>query len=168
MKRAGDPVWKLKNVACAMISTLHLVVEEGTKSPLNPILGETLIQKSVNGMMLYCEQTSHHPPISNFLVEGPASNPFKIYGYLEYQVQVQGMFSAVHIKMPGNTFLELPDGTKYQLTNPNSEVQGLMSDTKIWNAIDTVTIKDLTNEYELEITFDAQKEDRPSGFSGMF
>ena len=88
MKRAGDPVWKLKNVACAMISTLHLVVEEGTKSPLNPILGETLIQKSVNGMMLYCEQTSHHPPISNFLVEGPASNPFKIYGYLEYQVQV--------------------------------------------------------------------------------
>ena len=43
-----------------------------------------------------------------------------------------------------------------------------MSDTKIWNAIDTVTIKDLTNSYELEVTFDAQKEDRPSGFSGMF
>ena len=55
MKRAGDPVWKLKNVALAMISTLHLVVEEGTKSPLNPILGETLIQRSINGMMLYCE-----------------------------------------------------------------------------------------------------------------
>ena len=55
MKRTGDPVWKLKNVALAMISTLHLVVEEGTKSPLNPILGETLVQRSINGMMLYCE-----------------------------------------------------------------------------------------------------------------
>ena len=43
-----------------------------------------------------------------------------------------------------------------------------MSDTKIWNAIDSVTIKDLTNDYELDITFDAQKDDRPSGFSGMF
>lgn len=43
MKKPDDPVWKLKNVALAITSALHLAVEQGTKSPLNPILGETLI-----------------------------------------------------------------------------------------------------------------------------
>ena len=43
MKRPDDPVWKLKNVALAITSALHLAVEQGTKSPLNPIIGETLI-----------------------------------------------------------------------------------------------------------------------------
>lgn len=43
MTRSDDPVWKLKNINMAMIVALHLCVETGTKSPLNPILGETLI-----------------------------------------------------------------------------------------------------------------------------
>jgi hypothetical protein len=43
MKKPDDPIWKLKNVSLAITSALHLAVEQGTKSPLNPILGETLI-----------------------------------------------------------------------------------------------------------------------------
>ena len=55
MKRPEDPVWKLKNIVMAILATLHLVVEQGTKSPLNPILGETLVQESESGMRVYCE-----------------------------------------------------------------------------------------------------------------
>jgi len=43
MRKPEDPVWKLKNLILAILSALHLVVEQGSKSPLNPILGETLI-----------------------------------------------------------------------------------------------------------------------------
>ena len=43
MKRPDDPVWKMKNVVLASMAAIHLAVEQGTKSPLNPILGETLV-----------------------------------------------------------------------------------------------------------------------------
>ena len=98
--------------------------------------------------MIYCEQTSHHPPISHFLVEGPASNPFKMHGYLEYRVAVQGAFSSVRVSMPGRISLELPDGTKYESENPSHEVEGLMSDTKVLNAFGEMNVKDMTNGYE--------------------
>ena len=44
MKRPDDPVWKLKNVIMVVLAAIHLIVEQGTKTPLNPILGETLVQ----------------------------------------------------------------------------------------------------------------------------
>jgi len=39
--------------------------------PLNPILGETLVASYPDGTEIYCEQTSHHPPVCYFLVIGP-------------------------------------------------------------------------------------------------
>ena len=42
MTQSDDPVWKIKNVNLAIIVALHLAAESGTKSPLNPVLGETL------------------------------------------------------------------------------------------------------------------------------
>ena len=92
MKRPEDPVWKLKNLVLAILAALHLVVEQGTKTPLNPILGETLVQQSANGTTIYCEQTSHHPPISSFLIEGPPTCRFRMHGYIEYKVKVKGAF----------------------------------------------------------------------------
>ena len=37
----------------------------------NPILGETLQGSYSDGTKVYCEQISHHPPITYFLVVGP-------------------------------------------------------------------------------------------------
>ena len=88
MERPDDPVWKLKQIVLALTSNIHLCHEEGTKSPLNPILGETLVQQSEQGTRIYCEQTSHHPPISHFLIEGPSDCPFKMHGHVEYQVKI--------------------------------------------------------------------------------
>lgn len=38
---------------------------------LNPIIGETLQAELKDGTKIYCEQISHHPPISYFLIYGP-------------------------------------------------------------------------------------------------
>ena len=101
--------------------------------------------------MVYCEQTSHHPPISHFLIEGPASQPFKMHGYIEYKVAVQGAFSSVKVTMPGRVMLELPDGTKYESEYPEMQVEGLMSDTKVLNAFGSMKVKDITNNYEVVV-----------------
>jgi len=66
-----------------------------------------------------------------------------------------GAFSKVNVSMPGRVTLELPDATKYSMEYPKCEVEGLMKAEKILNAIETLTIKDLTNSYELMVTFDA-------------
>lgn len=111
MTRSDDPVWKLKHINLAALVGLHLAAETGTKSPLNPILGETLVQESEQGTRVYCEQTSHHPPISHFLIEGPTDCPFRMYGHVEYKVQVKGAFTSVHVTMPGVVKMTLPDNT---------------------------------------------------------
>ena len=152
----------------ATLSVVHLAAEIGTKSPLNPILGETLVQESANGTRVYCEQTSHHPPISNFLIEGSAECPFRIYGHVEYKVEVRGAFSRVDVSMPGKVTLELPDKTIYETEYPMSEVNGLMSDVKIFTPIGEIKLRDLTNDYELKVTFDAKKDRRSTGFLGLF
>ena len=105
--------------------------------------------------MIYCEQISHHPPISSFLIEGGSSCPFKMHGYIEYKVQVQGAFSSVHISMPGKINLELTDGTVYDMEYPQMEVEGLLSDVKVLNPIGAITVKDNTNNLKVIVKFDA-------------
>lgn len=92
MEKPNDPVHKIKHVLLAQIAAIHLAAEVGTKSPLNPILGETLQMESESGTKIYCEQTSHHPPISHFLIEGPTDCAFRIDGHMEYKVEVKGGF----------------------------------------------------------------------------
>ena len=70
--------------------------------------------------------------------------------------------------MPGRVTLELPDGTKYDLQNPQCEVEGLMKDQKILNTIENLSIRDLTNNYELVLTFDAEQDQRTTGFFSIF
>ena len=47
---------------------------------LNPVIGQTLQASYPDGTQIYCEQISHHPPISYFLVIGPEDS----YRYIEY------------------------------------------------------------------------------------
>jgi hypothetical protein len=43
-----------------------------------------------------------------------------------------------------------------------------LSDVKIYTPIGEITWKDLTNDYELKVTFDAKKDRRSNGFMGLF
>ena len=48
------------------------------------------------------------------------------------------------------------------------EVEGLLSDTKVLNAIGAITVKDTTNNLKVVVKFDAQGEERGSGIIGFF
>ena len=55
------------------------------EKPFNPILGETF-QGWVNGCPVYCEQISHHPAISNFLMIGRG---YRVFGTFEPKVNLR-------------------------------------------------------------------------------
>ena len=52
--------------------------------PLNPILGETYQAAFSDGSKIYMEQTSHHPPVSSFLMNGPNKN-WELSGFSNYK-----------------------------------------------------------------------------------
>ena len=41
------------------------------RTPLNPLLGETVQREMEDGTKYYAEQISHHPPITAFQLVGP-------------------------------------------------------------------------------------------------
>lgn len=77
------------------------------EKPFNPILGETY-QGWIAGCPVYCEQISHHPPISAFYFVGRG---YTISGRLEPTIDLsinsgvgwnQGEFTIRFEKYPGN------------------------------------------------------------------
>ena len=58
--------------------------------PFNPLLGETMQGQFPDGTKFFCEHTSHHPPITNFLLEDP-NNKFKLWGYYEITGKMTGI-----------------------------------------------------------------------------
>ena len=69
-----DPMERIKLVICFNMGC-SLAYLEMTK-PFNPILGETY-QGWINGCPCYCEQISHHPAVSSYLVIGRG---YRIHG----------------------------------------------------------------------------------------
>ena len=113
-----DPAKKLMCVTIAQLAAIHAsVIMSGTKSPLNPILGETGYYTTESGAKLYCEQTSHHPPISHYHCIGPPECPYEMYGHVQYSVNIHGMCTYVTADCPGKSTLVLPDkhNSKYEI-----------------------------------------------------
>ena len=79
--RTLDPIEKMKFCATALIAPNYYM--NMFLKPLNPVIGETLQTTYSDGTQLYCEQISHHPPISYFLVIGPRKE-YRYYGYYDY------------------------------------------------------------------------------------
>lgn len=111
-----NPVERLKYITAAQLATIHYgIYTMGLRRPLNPIIGETGMIETTRGSKLYLEQTSHHPPITNFLMEGPPDLPFYISGYLEFKISIKGVFSSCIFSAPGKMVLSLPDGSVLNL-----------------------------------------------------
>jgi hypothetical protein len=65
--------------------------------------------------MIYVEQTSHHPPRSHILIDGP-DNKYMVYGWNEYSVKAY-INSAVVIPT-GHKTVKFQDGQKIVFNNP--------------------------------------------------
>jgi hypothetical protein len=66
----SDPEERMKLVVAFALSGLCRQVS--FHKPFNPILGETYQSSFPNGVQVYCEQISHHPPISSWQVVEPS------------------------------------------------------------------------------------------------
>lgn len=110
--------------------------------PFNPILGETFqasIGKSTN---LYMEQTSHHPPIYNFLIIG---NKFRLYGFEEPKASTGA--NNVVAKSFGKYVLELGNDTIYEFSSPELNVSGTIMGDRAFAIKGKIFITDKKNDY---------------------
>jgi len=51
------------------------------------LLGETYQAAFNDGTKIYCEHTSHHPPIANFLIEDP-EDFYTFWGFYEFKAKI--------------------------------------------------------------------------------
>jgi len=61
------------------MSSIYLIC--GQSKPFNPLLGETMQLQFDEHTKIYGEHTSHHPPISNYLIDGKG---YTASGHVEF------------------------------------------------------------------------------------
>ena len=113
-----DPLERIKHTVTFALTKLHLCVSQ--KKPFNPILGETF-QCSIGKSKVYLEQTSHHPPRSNFYVIGPN---YKLYGYNEPEANAGA--NTISVSSKGKLFVEFENGVKHEIYYPPMLMSGTL------------------------------------------
>ena len=133
-------VERMKLVIISMLSSfLHTSTFE---KPLNPILGETLLGILEDGTKLFAEQTSHHPPVSHYYVEG---NGFRVSGYFNYTAKA-GLNSVTVINIGKKTF-EFFDGYVVSLSCPEELFSGTFFGTMKHESLGSIKANDNDGNY---------------------
>ena len=118
---------------------------------MNPVLGETVQRVLPDGTKFYGEQTSHHPPVTNFLLEGK-DNLYRFSGYFEYKAWLTGMNSIGGSRV-GKQILNFKDGGLISIKDPTMEVTGLAIGDRIHNLQGDLIITDHINKIEAVVTY---------------
>ena len=95
-------------IVASMASSYHDKIFE---KPLNPILGETFQACGQDGSSIVFEQTSHHPPRSNYIIDGPDMN-YHGYGSLSFDIK-SNPYSAT-VNCSGGRTMIFKDGQKIE------------------------------------------------------
>ncbi len=120
------------------MTTVHLAVAQ--LKPFNPILGETF-QAKVDDSMFYIEQTSHHPPILNFLFLGAN---YKAYGY--YEPEINTGANSIRARFKGSYTIELKDKSIYKVFFPEFKLSGTLFGNRSIKYCGTMNIADEAND----------------------
>lgn len=171
LKEAGrteDHLERLKLTISFMISSMYMCTSQN--KPFNPLLGETLQGQFPDGTIFYCEHTSHHPPISHFLVED-AEELYKLYGYYE----VYGKMGANHIVtgLRGPNNIVFPDGQHIRFGFPSYKLGGTVMGERSIETIGSCVFEDLTNDRKAVLIMSTYKKTgwirtSTSGFKDKF
>eukprot|EP01017_Pseudomicrothorax_dubius_P030288 TRINITY_DN3765_c0_g1_i1.p1 TRINITY_DN3765_c0_g1~~TRINITY_DN3765_c0_g1_i1.p1 ORF type:complete len:420 (-),score=77.35 TRINITY_DN3765_c0_g1_i1:278-1537(-) len=116
---ANSPQERLKLVVTAAVAGLHLSSSQW--KPFNPLLGETFNGYFPDGTAIYCEHTSHHPPITNFLVIG---ENFKFSGRYEYVGNLST--NTLSTRQVGPNIIEFKDGGRVTYYLPEVKIKGIL------------------------------------------
>lgn len=165
-----DEVLRMKYVISFIVSGMYMSAD--LRKPFNPILGETLEGYFKDGTRIYMEHTSHHPPISSYLMEGPPEYNFKMYGSVEFKGAIKSAGNILNILFEGANFVEFPDGHKIEFHYPTTRVSGLLWGDRTVNIEGTGILIDHTYKNRGIVVFDPAKPefdntDRPTSFEGL-
>ena len=116
------------------------------------------------GEKYYAEQTSHHPPITNFYLEGPEES-YRFNGFFEYKVWPTGLSSLAGSRI-GKQIINFKDGGFISITDPSIEISGLTYGDRIHNYIGNAKYTDHLNKLEAEVTYNP-KESGSGYFSNI-
>ena len=152
-----DPEKRLQLLATGICAGFHIYLQG--KKPWNPVLGETYYGRWPNGVEIYGEQTSHHPPVSDFQIFGP-DNAWKCHAHCNFTIN-SGVFQ-VDVVQRGVFHLEFADGTSYEWEFPTIAVQGIIRGDRYVLVKGPLVVKDVTHNLTVQVEI-APKADRNKG-----
>ncbi|KAJ6229199.1 oxysterol-binding protein [Anaeramoeba flamelloides] len=144
-----NPIERLKNVIVFALAGLHLSLTNS--KPFNPVLGETYQSSFSNGTKIFCEQTAHHPPSSNFELIGP-KDKYHFFGNGIWSASFRG--NKINCSQEGKCQLNFKDGTIISWNNPLVHISGVLWGDRVTNFTGKMLFKDQTNDLEAQIIFD--------------
>jgi len=145
---ATDPLDRFKNVVSMLVAGLHNTCTQ--MKPFNPILGETFEATFDDGSQIFLEQSSHHPPVSNFEIIG-ANNKWYLYGFGEWSAGFRG--NSIKGRQAGPMVAAFSDGTKISFELPWTVISGFLFGERVMEYVETVKFRDTKNKLALDLLF---------------
>lgn len=115
--------------------------------PFNPIWGETF-QCNIGNNRMFIEQTSHHPPIYNYVMDG--KNYVK-YGYEEIKAETGA--NSVTVSAIGKREIKFTDGTVHSVITPRAVSTGITLGDRTYNIYGSLYVIDHENDFIAIIDF---------------
>ena len=108
-----------------------------------------------DGTKFYCEHTSHHPPITNFLIEG-ANGEYTLSGYYE----ITGKMGANHLisGLRGPNTITFKDGHQINFGFPSYRLGGTVMGERSIEAIGCSIFEDITHNKKAVVTMSTFKK----------
>lgn len=164
----GNHLEAFKNVITFVISGLHATCSQEGK-PFNPILGETYQAKFADGTDIYCEQSSHHPPITNVELVGPQNN-FHFYGYGEWKASLKIASNYVEGWQKGPLTVDFASGTRIVFSLPKVFFRGLVRGDRVIEYDGMIHFEDKKNDLVADVYINPPDEQpqQTGWMRGMF
>lgn len=135
-----EAIHMLAYITSGIIAGFHIDIN--SKKLFNPYLGETFVGKWSNGAAIYAEQSSHHPPVSDYEIIGPNKS---WYCHSHSSFDVSTGVNQLEIKQNGTFALKIKDGPVYEWTFPNVLLTGMLKDIKTVRVKGEFKVVDITN-----------------------
>jgi hypothetical protein len=140
----ADPPMRLSYIAIGVMAAFHLYLQP--KKPWNPVIGETYVGQWENGVCIYGEQISHHPPITALQVRCP-NDRWRIDAHFSFGIE-QGVTS-FDIKQTGPARLVFADGGEIEWEHPGIRASGILKGDRVEKVIGPFQMKDVKNGLEV-------------------
>jgi hypothetical protein len=151
--QTNDHLERLKLTVAFTISCIYMCANQ--QKPFNPLLGETLQGKFYDGTKIYCEHTSHHPPITNFLVED-VDNMYTLNGYYEVCGKMGANNLVSGLRGPNNLIFK--DGQHIRFGFPSYKLGGTVMGDRTIEPIGSCFFEDLTNKRKAVLNLNTYKK----------